>query len=155
MGCGVVPGNVYAFSGCHCGPYPSSINNRSPIGMIGCYLDVKVVTSIFGSQRHDFKLCCRDQCATHSPAHHPPPATHPKEEQLSYSSNERRFFSLADTVNRDVTKTGGQSDKQGRTVCRCVLASPSCSVTCTVRRNKDRNGPMMRHALFKCVIFTL
>ena len=36
MGCDVVPGNVYAFSGCHCGPYSSSINNRSSIGMIGC-----------------------------------------------------------------------------------------------------------------------
>ena len=25
MGCGVVPGNVYALSGCHCGPHSSSI----------------------------------------------------------------------------------------------------------------------------------
>ena len=36
MGCGVVSGNVSALSGCHCGPYSSSINNRSSIGMIGC-----------------------------------------------------------------------------------------------------------------------
>ena len=25
MGCGVVPGNVYALSGCHCEPHSSSI----------------------------------------------------------------------------------------------------------------------------------
>ena len=37
MGCGVVPGNVYTLSGCYCGPYSSSINNRSSIGMIGCF----------------------------------------------------------------------------------------------------------------------
>ena len=36
MGCGVVPGNVYALSGCHCGPHSSSINNRSSVGMIRC-----------------------------------------------------------------------------------------------------------------------
>ena len=36
MGCGVVPGNVYALCGCHCGPFSSSINSRSSIGMIGC-----------------------------------------------------------------------------------------------------------------------
>ena len=36
MGCGVVPGNVYALSGCHCGLYSPSRNNRSSIGMIGC-----------------------------------------------------------------------------------------------------------------------
>ena len=38
MGCGVVPGNVYALSGCHCGRYSSSINNRSSIDMIGCFI---------------------------------------------------------------------------------------------------------------------
>ena len=42
MGCGVVPGNVYALSGCHCGPYSSSINNRSSIGMIGCFRGEKM-----------------------------------------------------------------------------------------------------------------
>ena len=41
MGCGVVPGNVYALSGCHCRPHSSSINSRSSIGMIDCFMRIE------------------------------------------------------------------------------------------------------------------
>ena len=51
MGCGVVPGNVYALSGCHCGPHASSINNRSSIGMIGCFKKRVFTASVCGQTK--------------------------------------------------------------------------------------------------------
>ena len=43
---------------------------------------------IFGFQRHDFALCCREKCATHAPGdHRPTPTHHPLD-----AANERRFF---------------------------------------------------------------
>ena len=61
MGCGVVPGNVYALSGCHCGPHSSSIINRSSFGMIGCLLSIHIF-SILSSQLK--KLWWHNESAT-------------------------------------------------------------------------------------------